>query len=258
LSQLLTPYALARALITDLKTHRQVFFILAYVAVAITLVEYWFLPFRLRQLFPALLPSVAPHWWGVLVPQAWWIGGTTLLWVIVPLLIARASGTKVGALGLSAGKLRSAGWVYLCLFLIMLPAVVWASTQPGFLATYPLMRPNQAVNWSWLTLGLFWVMYATQFFAVEFFFRGFIAFSLEKHFGLAAIAVATVPYCLIHLHKPLPEALGAIAAGFLLGWLAIKTRSIWGGFALHVSIALSMDALALWRLGAFPLRLLPQ
>lgn len=53
-------------------------------------------------------------------------------------------------------------------------------------------------------------------------------------------------------HKPLPEAMGAIVAGVVLGWLALRTRSIWGGVLLHVAVALSMDALALWRAAAFP------
>ena len=54
-----------------------------------------------------------------------------------------------------------------------------------------------------------------------------------------------IPYCMIHFHKPLPEVFGAIVAGIVLGWLALETRSLWGGVLLHVAVALSMDVAAL-------------
>jgi hypothetical protein len=43
--------------------------------------------------------------------------------------------------------------------------------------------------------------------------------------------------------------MGAILAGTALGWLALKHRSVWLGAALHVGIALVMDAMALWGRG---------
>ena len=60
-----------------------------------------------------------------------------------------------------------------------------------------------------------------------------------------------VPYCMIHFGKPMPETLAAIAAGIILGFMSLKTRSVWMGAALHVSVALSMDLCALWRSGKF-------
>ena len=54
-----------------------------------------------------------------------------------------------------------------------------------------------------------------------------------------------VPNCMIHYGKPMPETLGAIGAGLILGTLAMRTRSIWGGVMIHVGVALSMDMLAL-------------
>ena len=43
--------------------------------------------------------------------------------------------------------------------------------------------------------------------------------------------------------------LAAIVGGLVLGTLAIRTRSIWWGAALHISIAVTMDLLALWHVG---------
>jgi uncharacterized protein len=59
---------------------------------------------------------------------------------------------------------------------------------------------------------------------------------------------------MIHFHKPFPEAIGSIIGGFVLCWLALKTRSIWGGVFLHVAVALTLDVLALWRTNGFPVR----
>ena len=41
----------------------------------------------------------------------------------------------------------------------------------------------------------------------------------------------------------------AIGAGLILGTLAMRTRSIWGGVLIHVGVAMTMDVLAL---GACP------
>jgi membrane protease YdiL (CAAX protease family) len=39
------------------------------------------------------------------------------------------------------------------------------------------------------------------------------------------------------------EALGSLPVGIALGWLAVKTNSIWYGAFLHGSIALMFNAL---------------
>jgi arylsulfatase A-like enzyme len=50
-----------------------------------------------------------------------------------------------------------------------------------------------------------------------------------------------VPYCMIHFGKPFLETMAAIVAVVVLGTLSMKTRSIWSGFLIHVSVAVSMD-----------------
>jgi membrane protease YdiL (CAAX protease family) len=250
--------------------------VLSYVALSLTLVEFVFLSSRTAEWFPAFIRTHAPGWaygnfdaaqfagvrergpwWGALVPQAWFVGGTFLLCVVVPLIGARTAGYRFVDLGLSPRGFLGKAWLYGLLFFVMVPGVYWASTQERFLLTYPFLKPWHCASWCWLVFLCYWLIYAIQFFMVEFFFRGFMCFTLEKDFGLGAIAVMTVPYCMIHYHKPLPEALGAIIAGIVLGWLALKTRSIWGGVLLHIGVAFSMDALALWRGGSFPTQFWP-
>jgi membrane protease YdiL (CAAX protease family) len=105
---------------------------------------------------------------------------------------------------------------------------------------------------SWTELLIWEGLYAGQFIAVEFFFRGFLVGGLGRYLGPAAIPVAVMPYTMLHFSKPWPEAYGALFAGFVLGWLAWKTRSIWGGVMLHCGIAVSMDLMALSHKGQLP------
>jgi len=77
---------------------------------------------------------------------------------------------------------------------------------------------------------------------------------LRPTLGLYAIFVMMVPYVLIHAFgKPFGETLGAILTGLVLGALAMATRSIWFGYLIHVSVALTMDVLALAHKGVIRL-----
>ena len=99
---------------------------------------------------------------------------------------------------------------------------------------------------------LLWeAFYVLQFFALEFFFRGFLLQGLKRYVGAYAVFFMAVPYCMIHFGKPMPETLGAIIAGVALGTLALRTGSIWSGVLIHASVAVSMDVLSMWQNGRF-------
>lgn len=248
----------ASAFARDMKHERLPLIVLGAAAVLLTLNEYFFLPGSFARWFPDLATRLAPGvthgewharmeapWWGVLAPWAWWVVGQLSLWVLIPAVIAKLLGFRLRDLGLSTRGVLPKLWIYGVLYLIVMVAVLWASTRDSFTQTYPMLKPWYCETWCWAVLLSFWALYALQFFAVEFFFRGWILFTLEKRMGMSAIGVMVVPYCMIHYHKPLPEALGAIVAGVVLGWMALKTRSIWGGWIIHVAIALSMDVMSL-------------
>jgi membrane protease YdiL (CAAX protease family) len=246
------------AIARDARQERLPLVVLAASAVLLTLNEYFFLPGSFISHFPnaagRLCPGVAlgswasgmeAPWWGVLAPWAWWVLGQAVLWVCIPALIARLFGFRLRDLGLTARGVLPKLWIYGVLYLIVMVGVVWASTRENFTHMYPMIKPWYCETWCWAVLLSFWALYALQFFAVEFFFRGFMLFTLERRMGMSAVAVMLVPYCMIHYHKPLPEALGAIVAGAVLGWMALRTRSIWAGWMVHVAIAISMDLLSL-------------
>ena len=109
----------------------------------------------------------------------------------------------------------------------------------------PLPAPHGSEDY-WRRLAAWELLYALQFVGLELFFRGFLLHSLRRRFAAYAILVMTVPYCMIHFGKPMPETFGAIGAGVVLGFMSLKTRSIWMGAALHIAVAWTMDAAALY------------
>jgi uncharacterized protein len=137
---------------------------------------------------------------------------------------------------------------YAVLYLLALPFLVVASFSADFQARYPFydLAPHEHF---WPYLWCWWGLYALQFVSLELFFRGFLVHGLVPRFGWLAVPVMVVPYNMLHYGKPMPEALAAIVGGLVLGTLAIRTRSIWWGAALHISIAATMDVLSLWHHG---------
>jgi membrane protease YdiL (CAAX protease family) len=159
---------------------------------------------------------------------------------------------RPGDLGLRASSnphapaVRTIGPLYFALFLGVLPFVLYAAGTAPFLAKYPLGRAM--VQQGHILMNHLLVhecFYLLVFVSGEAFWRGFLSFGLERDFGVYALALMIVPYVTGHFGKPYIETLGAIVAGGLLGWLALKHRSIWWGVALHYGVAITMDLLAI-------------
>lgn len=242
--------------------------ILVAVPALLTALEYWGMPWHFRRTAERLshVPGRHMHetpsgdhsgpplaeWFGGLdlpvpdpvKPYLWWSLACMVLLVAVPLLVsglfARQGPRDLGIRLKGTGK---EGLSYLLLFALFSPALLWAASQPGFRETYPFYRPEGSA-WGKDFL-IFQAAYCLQFFAVEFFFRGFMVLGLKPALGRASILVMLAPYCMIHYYKPMPEALGAIGAGLVLGALAWRTGTIMYGWFLHYGVALSMDVLSL-------------
>lgn len=186
-----------------------------------------------------LVGSGAYVWWGV---------SSLVLRVAIPFGIALwLFGLRPRDLGLRFRGTARHLPIYGALFLFMLPLLVLASSLDTFQDTYPFYGLASAGG------AAFWIFefgYALQFVGVEAFFRGFLTFGLARYIGLLAIPIMTVPYTMIHFGKPVPETLGAIIAGLVLGYLALRTKSFVPGVALHIGVALTLDLLVLWRVGA--------
>lgn len=175
----------------------------------------------------------------------WVIGTFTILPVAVIWGIFRERvrdyGTKLQ--GAAAGLP-----LYLGMVAVMAAVLLVISHNKEFQGTYPFYAPGPSEPW-WPRFYAWELLYALQFVALEFFFRGFLLHGLRPRLGGQAIFAMMVPYCMIHFGKPMPETLASIIAGIVLGFMSLRTRSIWLGAALHISVAWSMDLLSLWHRG---------
>ena len=178
-----------------------------------------------------------------------WAAGSVTTYVLLPTLVIRlVLRERIADYGLRFRGILGSSWIYLAMFLFMLGPLALASQTDAFQAKYPFyhLQPGEPF---WPRLWIWEAAYTCQFFALEFFFRGFMVHGLRQRLGIYAIFVMTVPYCMIHFGKPMAETFAAIGAGIILGLMSLKTRSIWFGACLHVAVAMSMDFLALWHKG---------
>jgi membrane protease YdiL (CAAX protease family) len=197
------------------------------------------------QVFGHFFPDVPRVYdsYRVLRIRAWWVGWTVVSYFALPaILMTFLPGKRLRDCNLSLRGFRQHFWIYAGLYAAMVPIIWVVSLTPTFLEYYPMYA--QAGR-SWPDLLMWEGMYAGQFIALEFFFRGFLVGGLSRHIGILSIPVSVVPYMMIHFNKPWPEAAASVAAGFILGTLAWKTKSIWGGVCVHCAVASTMDLLAL-------------
>ena len=179
----------------------------------------------------------------------WWSGWRVAGYFLIPALLIRLSRRRVRDHGLGTKGFREHAWIYGFGYYLVFIIVVIVSYTGEFSSYYPFYKLASRSGFDFVTWEL---MYAAQFFALEFFFRGWWLKSLKPMMGSHAIFAMVVPYCMIHYGKPFPETIGAIVAGLFLGTLAMKTRSIWSGFLIHVSVAISMDTAALLQTAGLP------
>lgn len=185
------------------------------------------------------LPEVGSYlWWGL---------ASLVLRVVAPVgIIILWLRQRPGDFGFRVRGIGRHLPLYGALYLLMLPVLIWVSGTDSFATYYPFY--DRAVEGG-AAFWLYEIGYGLQFVGVEAFFRGFMTFGLARRFGLLAIPMMTVPYTMIHFAKPMPEAFAAIAAGLILGYLALRSRSFVPGILLHVSVAVTMDVLVLSRNG---------
>ncbi len=187
---------------------------------------------------------------------AWWSAFRVLGYLILPALLVKIGfRERIRDQGLETKGFREHAWIYVLGYCVVLVCVIFVSrNDEGFQTYYPFYH---YAGRSWFDFGSWEVLYAAQFFSLEFFFRGFWLRAMKRQLGSYAIFAMVVPYCMIHFGKPFPETLAAIAAGLFLGTLSMKTRSIWSGFLIHVSVAISMDLASLAVAHDWPAQLWP-
>lgn len=178
-----------------------------------------------------------------LAPYAHWGLASVVLRVLIPFaIILFAFREPLANYGWRwRGTLKHAP-LYVALYLLMLPLILWASTQGSFQQKYPFYKGAAEGGASFWLYELF---YGAQFLGVEFFFRGFLTFALFRRFGYNALLIMAIPYVMVHFNKPLPETFGALGAALILGALALRARSCIPGVFLHWAVGMTMDVLAI-------------
>ncbi len=149
---------------------------------------------------------------------------------LVPIAILLASNERLTSFGFKKPK-----WPFrfsltlVGAFLILAMVYSW-SLLPEFQEYYLARIPkDNVIAFILVTLG-------SYYFAEEFFFRGFLLFSLTKKFGSWAIVIQAIPFALFHLGKPTLEIICALFVGLLFGHIAYKTKSFFYPFLIHWGI----------------------
>lgn len=137
---------------------------------------------------------------------------------------------------------------YLYILLIMIPIIFTASFGADFQITYPTFKP-----WStgyafglekWQSGGIYELFYGGDFITVEMIFRGALVIGMYKLLGKDCILPMISVYCFLHFGKPIGEAISSIFGGYVLGIIALNTKSIVGGSIVHMGIAWMMELFA--------------
>lgn len=189
-----------------------------------------------------LSPALEWYLWKCLV------NFTRTLSFLLPLLALRLLWDRRDA-GLYGLAWRYFDWrPYTVMLAIMAVPIAWASFQPAFLQTYPIFRPGLVeaqLGWPPAATYCFHeVCYALRFVGVEVFFRGFLVIGLARWLGRDALLPMVFLYAIWHFGKPMPEALGSVFGGYILGVIALSSRCILGGTLVHMGIALLMNLAA--------------
>lgn len=194
------------------------------------------------------------HPYRELLGYLWWGAWNVFAFLIVPMLtIKYVLKQPLKHYGWQVGNVKQHWLGYVLLATPIMFFAFLVSFREDFANHYPFYN---LAHKSWLDLILWECIYILQFIAVEFFFRGFLVNGFRIPFGSLSIAVMCLPYLMLHFPKLWLESFGAISFGFLLGILALRSKSIWGGVGVHISIALMMDFMAMLQTKGFPEQLI--
>ncbi len=167
-----------------------------------------------------------------------------ILPLIYQLFIIKKPLKEIG-FGLGDKKL---GLKLLLIIPIAIPIIFFAVGGEDVRAEYPLAKVLHSRNDLIFIYELMYIIF--YYVAWEFYFRGFLLFNLKEKFGsINAIIIQTISSCLIHLGKPAGETIGAIFVGLLFGYIAIRTRSFWYVFILHILLGVLTDIFIIFYYG---------
>jgi membrane protease YdiL (CAAX protease family) len=154
---------------------------------------------------------------------------------LVPLLVVLvAFRDRPSRYGLQLGAWRAGLGIAVAGCAVMTPIVIGMVMWPPF-AGYYAPQATHPLDVALTT--------AIEVIPAEFFFRGFLLFTLLRVIGPIAVVVATLPFAFVHLGKPEIETLSTLAGGIAYGWLDWRTGSVlWSGLAHTWILSLAVIA----------------
>jgi hypothetical protein len=191
------------------------------------------------------------------LPRGDWFGLTTtplsiplhfvlsaILLGLVPVVSARLLYHRsLRDLGLGLGRWRL-GLMWLAAGLPVAAFLAWTGAgTPALRAVYPLDPTMTDALGRFAPFALMQLLYYGSW---EVLFRGALLLGLAPQLGEdGANAVQTALSVTAHFGRPFLETLLALPAGFVLGKIALRVRSVWYLAVVHWALAVSLDWLIL-------------
>lgn len=186
---------------------------------------------ELSQYFPSELRGILA--WG------WWFGMQGITGFVIPvaaLLIIFPR--RPGEIGLGVGDWRFALLVAAVYIPLVLVGTWFLSAGTDFQAQYPHYHPAAR---DWGTFLVYEALFLLYWIGWEYLWRGFVLFGTAHTFGLYAVVIQAVPFAVLHLSKPLPEAVLSLLGGIALGALVWRCRSFWIAVPIHAAQMMILD-----------------
>lgn len=195
-----------------------------------------------RQIYPTSFYTIA--------------NATSLVTMLIPLTILKYVIDKNEDFGFYGLRFRGVSFAgYKTLLYIIIPLVFFASFIPEFIQYYPTYKKlHGTVAADFLGIPEFIIVlvyefiYLVDFLFTELGFRGLLIIGLSRFIGKNSILPMVMVYAILHFGKPLGETISSVFGGYILGILALYSRNIWGGVALHCGVALCMELFAYMQL----------
>lgn len=165
-----------------------------------------------------------------------------LLLVFVPALFIKLSGRSLQDFGFCLGDLKLGLKYAAVIFALALPLMFYGSQMPSFRDYYPIWKP------AYKSLGnliLYESSVCVMLFSTEFFYRGFLLFTLDRktRYGNLVHAIA---YALVHVGKPFLEVPYSFFAGLVFGAVDLRCKSILPSFLMHFLGNIAFDLLIIY------------
>lgn len=169
----------------------------------------------------------------------WWFGMKGVLSFILPaLLLTVVYRRSAREAGLGLGNWRLATGIA-ALYLPLVAVGTWVlSDGAAFQKQYPHFD-GAARNWHYFLI--YEALFLFYWIGWEYLWRGFVLFGTVHTLGLYAIFVQAVPFAVLHVDKPWPEAMLSIVGGIALGALCWRCRSFWIAVPIHAAQMLLLD-----------------